>query len=431
MIGIDEAKDTLARALEFVTADHAEAAIWASAEGSTRFANSAITQNVAKETLSLSVSAAFGNRVGSASTTDLSGEGLRAVVQRAEELARMAQPDTEYMPPPEPAEYQPSACYAETTTQVGPEERAEGVCTAIELCRKQGARSAGSFATQSSFFAVANTNGLFAHNRETSARFLVTAMTEDSSGWAESWSRDVTQVSPVDAAQRAVEKALAGRQPRDPEPGRYTVVLEPAAVAEMLAFVCWSLDAKAAHEGRSAFSGKEGQKIAAESVTVFSRPADPRCPGAPVFGDGMPVPDVTWIDRGVLSNLAYSRFWAQKCDHAFTGWPTNLIMEGTDASVDDLVAQVDRGILVTRFWYIRHVDPMKLLLTGMTRDGLFWIEGGKVRHALKNLRFNESAINMLAQVRALGKPELTGDYIPALVPPLLVGEFNFSSTTTF
>lgn len=431
MIGVDEARETLKKALEFVSADHAEASVWASAEGSTRFANSAITQNVAKETLGLSVRAAFGNRVGSASTTDLSEEGLRAVVQRAEELARMAQPDTEYLPPPEPAEYQETGCYCEATAQAGPEERAEGVCSAIELCRKSGVRSAGSFATWSSFFAVANTRGLFAQNRETGARFLVTAMTDDSSGWAESWSRDVAQVSPADAAQRALEKALAARNPRDSEPGRYTVVLEPAAVAEMLAFVCWSLDAKAAHEGRSAFSGKEGQKIAAESVTVLSRPADPRCPGAPVFGDGMPVPDVTWIDRGVLSNLAYSRYWAQKANHAFTGWPTNLIIEGTSADVEDLVAQVERGILVTRFWYIRHVDPMKLLLTGMTRDGLFWIEGGKVRHALKNMRFNESAINMLAQVRALGKPQLTGDYVPALVPPLLVDGFNFSSTTTF
>ena len=431
MMRSDEAKSILTKAISFSKADHCEAFLYASSEGSTRIANNAITQNVAKDDMGLSVRVAFGNRVGSASTNKFTDEALRAVVERAEQLARLAQPDTEYLPPPEPTEYRQSVCYFEATAETSPEQRADAVCKAISMASKANVRLAGSFATYGSFYAVANSNGLFAHTSETSARMVVTAMTDDSSGWAEAWSRDVTQIDPESTTQRAIEKALAARNPRELEPGPYTAVLEPAAVAEMLAFVCWALDAKAAHEGRSAFSGKEGQRIAAESVTLRSSPTDPLCPTSTFFGDGMPVPDVAWIDRGVLSNLSYSRFWAQKTGHPFTGQPVNIIMDGTDASVEELVSGVEKGVLVTRFWYIRHVDPMRLLLTGMTRDGLYWIEGGKVQYPLKNLRFNESAIDMLAQVEAIGRPSLTGDYIPALVPPIVVRDFSFSSKTLF
>ena len=431
MMSPDEAREVVSRALSFVHADHAEAVLAGGIEQSTRFANSAITQNIVKQQSSLSVRVAFGNRVGVASTTRYAEDDLRRTVERAEELARLAEPDTEYLPPPGPAQYPQTSCFVAQTVEATPEQRAEAIRAAISACESQGLRASGSFTTDGGFMAVANTNGLATYTSESFARFIITAIGEDSSGWAESCSRDVREISAEAAARKASEKALAAAHPRDVEPGAYPVILEPAAAGEMLSYMVYSLDAKAAHEGRSAFSGKEGQRIADDAVTVVSSPSDERCPAPPMFSDGMPVPDVTWISKGVLTNLACSRFWAQKTGRVFTGWPRNLILDGGRASLDDLIAGMERGILVTRFWYIRTVDPMKLLLTGMTRDGLFWVENGKIRHGLKNLRFNESPINMLAQVEGMATPSLTGEGVFALISPLLVKEFRFSSGTVF
>jgi len=219
------------------------------------------------------------------------------------------------------------------------------------------------------------------------------------------------------------------RHPQEVPPGDYTVVLEPAALAELLAYMVWSMDAKAADEGRSPFTGKEGTAIAHEQVTLQSLPTHPECPSLPFFDDGMPAPDVSWIERGVLKTLVYSRFWAQKQGKPFTGFPTNLILQGGQHSLEELIAQVEDGLLITRFWYIRYVDPMQLLLTGMTRDGVYRIQDGQVSHAVKNLRFNESPLVVLQNVRLLGIPQrVEGSF---LVPSAVVDGFTFSSTTTF
>jgi predicted Zn-dependent protease len=199
----------------------------------------------------------------------------------------------------------------------------------------------------------------------------------------------------------------------------------------MLEFMAWSMDAKEADEGTSAFMGKLGAGVAGTGITVSSQPDHPACPGAPFADDGMPSSTVDWVRDGLVANLATSRYWAQHTGRAYTGFPSNLLMQGGAGGLDDLVAGTSDGILVTRFWYIRFVDPMKLLLTGMTRDGLFRIRDGEIVGGLRNLRFNDSPLRMLANTVEIGTPVPAGTYLPALIPALKVDGFTFTSGTAF
>ncbi|GIV17699.1 MAG: TldD/PmbA family protein [Armatimonadota bacterium] len=424
-----EAREICEKAIAFSEAEHVQVNLYGTREASTRYANNEITQNVAKSQMSLRVTCAYGNKVGRCSTNRLDTDSIRETVRRAEEMARVAEPDTEFLPPPEPTAYRPIQAYADSTAHATPEDRARVVRRVIAEARSRGLKTAGSFATNASAVAVANNKGLFGFHTATRASLICTMMAEDSSGWAEQTHEEMNAISPEEVAKRAADKAEAARHPREVPPGDYTVVLEPAAVAELLAYMAWSMDAKAADEGRSAFTGKEGTAIGNSLVTLQSLPAHPECPAEPFFDDGMPTPDVTWIEQGVLKTLAYSRFWAQKRGRTFTGYPSNLILQGGSYSLQELVARVEDGLLVTRFWYIRFVDPMQLLLTGMTRDGVYRIERGKVTHAVKNLRFNESPLVVLQNVHLLGVAQRVEGSM--LVPPVVVNDFTFSSTTTF
>ncbi|MGC8783125.1 MAG: TldD/PmbA family protein [Armatimonadota bacterium] len=424
-----EAREICEKAIAFSEAEHVQVNLYGAREASTRYANNEITQNVARAQTTLRVLCAYGNKVGRCSTNRLDTDSIREAVKRAEEMARVAEPDTEFLPPPEPAMYRPIQAYADGTAHATPEDRARVVRQVIGEAKSRALKTAGSFATNSSVVAVANNKGLFGFHTATQASLVCTMMAEDGSGWVEQTHEDMNAISPEAVAKRAADKAEAARHPREVPPGDYTVVLEPAAVAELLAYMAWSMDAKAADEGRSAFTGKEGTAVGNNLVTLQSLPAHPECPAEPFFDDGMPTSDVTWIEQGVLKTLVYSRFWAHKQGKTFTGPPSNLILQGGSHSLDELVAQVEDGLLITRFWYIRFVDPMQLLLTGMTRDGVYRIKGGKVTHAVKNLRFNESPLVVLQNVQSLGIPQRVEGRL--LVPPVVVNNFTFSSTTTF
>lgn len=218
----------------------------------------------------------------------------------------------------------------------------------------------------------------------------------------------------------------------DFEPGRYTVIMRPAAVAELLSFMFFDgFDAKASDEGRTFLRGKLCTKICGQNITLRSDASDPRCPGMPFQPDGLASPTITWIDKGVVTNLFYSRYWAKKQGKEASGVPSNFIMDGGDATVDEMIALTKMGLLITRFWYIRFVDSMVPLVTGMTRDGLFLIENGEVTRPIKYLRFNENPVDVLNRVEAMSAPERTGEYMGMLVPALKVREFNFTSTTKF
>jgi predicted Zn-dependent protease len=437
----DDAQAIIAKALALAKAEHCEVTLTGANNASTRFSNNAITQNIAKTDATLTVLSAYGQTKGKAATNDFSDAGIASCVQRAEEIAKHSAPDTEYLPPvPQPA-YQDVKAHYPATGAFTPDDRAKAIRESCGLCEKAGLALAGSYANDTGFVAVGNSKGLFAYWPFSDARFISTVLTGDSSGWAESVSNDVAQVNPLTATGIAKQKAEAARNPVAVEPRKYTVILEPAAAAEMILFMLFSMDAKAAHEGRNGFAGKENTPIASPLITLRNRPDHPGCPGSPFLsGDwewvlpvtsGMQVPETTWIEKGVLRSLMYSRFWAGKTGHAYTGMPSNLILEGSDASLEEMIAAVDDGLLVTRFWYIRYVDPMTMLFTGMTRDGLFRIEKGKVTRGVKNMRFNESPLAMLKNTVKVGKAVRTGIGLPNLTPPLLVKDFTFTSGTSF
>ena len=424
-----ETRALMERALTHAAAEHVTVSVNESEELATRIANNTITQNVERRDRSITVSAAFGNKVGHASDNDLSDEGVRAVVHRAEEVARSVSPDPEYVPPPEPAGSYPQVdgCAGDTRAFT-PDEAASAIGDAVGAARKARVTLAGRYRTSWSSEAIVNSRGLYHAEESTWAQYTNTAMTDDSSGWATSAARSVSDVDVGATVDSAIQKAKTGEAPRDVEPGAYTVILEPNATYDLISTFFGVLDAKAAHEGRSCLSGKEGETVAGENITIASVPTHPDVGLSATIEAGLPAPEVKWIDRGKLANLRYSRYWASEKDHAVTQ-PVNFVMDGGKGSVDDLIASTERGILVTRFWYIRFVDPMTFLLTGMTRDGLFWVEDGEVRHGITNLRFNESPLSVLANVEAMSAPARVGS--PAMVPALKVGNFRFTSGTSF
>lgn len=427
----EEARSICSRALECVTADEATACLRESNEATTRLANSEITQNTAKSDTVFTVKVAFGDRVGSASVNAFDDESLRTAVERAEALAQVSGSDTEFVPCPGPMPTPAVDAYDAAVASAGPEERARLVNAAIAEADAAGVSLAGSLSTKAGAAALANTKGVFHYHPSTLTRFVCTAMTDSSSGWSEGVSHRLQDVNPAALAARSAKKALAGRDPIDVEPGDWTVVLEPAAVADMLVFLGFGLDAKAAIEGRSVFTDREGEPVAGDNISLHSDPAHPTCPMAPFQDDGMAANRVEWIKNGALNTLQYDRFWAEKQGRPYTGSPVNLLIPGGEASEEDLIRRVKRGLLITRFWYIRHVDPMKLLLTGMTRDGLFLIEDGRVSAGVKNLRFNESPLSMLSSVEALGRTKRCGAWVAAETPAMIVHDFTFTSGTSF
>jgi predicted Zn-dependent protease len=290
---------------------------------------------------------------------------------------------------------------------------------------------------------VANSKGLFGYDRFSNADYNLTSRTPDGtgSGWASKSFNQLRMLDPEALAASAIEKAAKSKNPSAIEPGKYTVVLEPAAVADLLAFMIFSADARQADEGRSFFSKKGGgnrvgEQIVGEKVRIYSDPNHPLAPAVSFDGQGLPIKRNNWIENGVLKDMFYSRFWAAKTGKTPTAGPGNLIMEGGNATLDDLIAGTERGVLVTRFWYIRPLDPQSLLFTGLTRDGLFLIEKGKVTRPVKNMRWNDSPIvafnnidAMTAQERVVSGEGIGGQGLALVCPSARIREFTFSSSS--
>lgn len=423
--------DLLERALACSSADEVEAAFSETREGATRFANNAITQNVSRRTASITVRSIIRGRVGAASGTDLTPEGIAEIVARSEALARVSEPDPELLPLPGPQSYAAGTHWDPTVAAATPGVRSDGVREATRLAAADGLKSAGSFTTSTLGAATANSSGLRFEQQITQCQFVMTAMSDDSSGWSQNVGVTLAEADPNACARRAIDKALLSREPQTIPPGNYTLVLEPAAVGDFFVFLSYALDARAADEGRSAPSGLRESVVGTPLINLYSDPDHAIAPAFRCGEDGLPLGRSHWIRDGRLEEMSRGRFWAGKTGLPFTGKPANLVLAGGQSEVQDLVRTVERGILVTRFWYIRFVDPMKLLLTGMTRDGLFWIENGEVKHGLRNMRFNESPLRCLSRVTALGESRRTGRYLPCSMPALRVEEFQFSSGTAF
>lgn len=335
-------------------------------------------------------------------------------------------------------QYQPVEAYFESVAGMSAEERARIAMTALEPARRAGDLTAAGFVQNNAgFVAFGNGQGLFAYHRSTSSNYTLTARTKDGtgSGWAGAEHNDARMIDYAAVSARAIEKARRSANPVAIEPGRYTVILEPQAVGDLCQLMGAYTDARATDEGRSPFvkqggGTKVGEKLVDERVTIYADPSDPMVRAQPFDGDGLPLGRQVFVDRGVLKTLYYSRFWARKKGVQPTGAPTSFCMTGGDQGVDQMIASTQRGILVTRLWYLREVDPRTILYTGLTRDGTFLIENGKITRALKNFRFNESPLFMLNNLEALGRPErLAGTEAggAVIVPPLKVRDFNFTS----
>jgi predicted Zn-dependent protease len=426
-----EAMGAVETALKCGDNDGMDVGIEGEAIGFTRFSNERITQNLSRSKAVMTIKVAFGRKEGVVRTTDFTSDAVKAMVRTAEDIARHSEDNLEHVPPLEPAPIPDFRNYHAKTEKVGPFDRARLVRSVLNRCAETPHTCAGIIGNGTLSRAFGNSAGHRGYDRRSWSRMHCTVMTEDSSGWKRATAENIDDIDPDAVFAVALDKAERSRHPVEVEPGAFTVVLESPAVVDLLAFLFWCYTAKAAHEGRSFMTGKTGTKIADERITVASVPGHPKVPGFPFQTDGLPCRPNVWIRDGVAETLFHDRFWAKKLGVEPSGWPPNIVMEGTDASVDDLVSGVKNGILVSRFWYVRFVDQMTLLLTGMTRDGTFLIEDGKVTKGIKNLRWNVSVLDVLNRIEAVGAAERQGEFVDALVPPLRVSDFKFTSKTTF
>ena len=410
----------------------------------TRFANNGIHQNVAESAAHLSVRARIEGRTARATTGRLSADGIREVVEQAIAITRLTEPDEESLPLAEPAEYRAVERWNDPTARVTPRERAEAVAEAIAAVESAGQTAAGIYSTDAVEYALLNSRGVDARYRETMARFSITAMAAGSSGWAKASASDHRDLDPVALATSAARKATQSAAPRELPPGRYTVILEPAAVLDLVGQMLADFSATAIRDGRSFLNDRIGKQIFGANITIHDDVWHPLEAGAPFDGEGVPRRRLTLVENGVVRDIAYCRQAAAQAGVAATGHgfplpneygeaPVNIVIAGGDSSIEKMVASTDRGILVTRLWYIREVDPYEKIFTGMTRDGTFLIEGGEVTAGIRNFRFNQGLMEMLSNVEALGESvrasgEETFDMV---VPAMKVRDFNFTEVTKF
>jgi len=426
-----DARRLLEQVLAFSRADSCQALLTGRRGGNIRYARNTVTTSGSTDNATVDVTSTFGKRSGTASINEFDTGSLERAVRSSEELARLAPENPEFISFLGPQSYVDTSPWADPTAAITAEVRARAAGAGIAGAKASGLAAAGFWEDEASTRALMNSAGLFAYSRATDVDFSVTARTPDGtgSGWVGQSYNDVSKLDAGQASEIAHQKALASQNPRTLEPGRYTTILEPAASAPLVGNLLFNMDARQADEGRSFLSmpgggTKLGERVLGEEVTISSDPRDPDVPTAAWASDGRPLRPITWINRGVVESLFYSRFWADKQGVSATPRPSNIILSGGTDSLEDLIAATERGVLVTRTWYIRTVDSQTLLYTGLTRDGTFWIEDGVVRHAIKNFRFNESPIAMLNNVEALGRPVRTGRN---LIPPMRVRNFTFSS----
>jgi predicted Zn-dependent protease len=426
----EEARQIMERALSFSTSESCEINLNGNESGNIRYARNSVSTSGHRSNQTMAVQASFGNKSGTATIDEFDDESLKKVVKRAEELAKLSPENPEFVKPLGPQTYNESISFSEKTASISPEYRAEVAGKSISAAKAKDVTAAGFFNDNSGFSAMLNSSGLFAYNKSTNTDFTVTMRSNDGtgSGWVTRDFNDVSKFDAEEASRVAIDKALMSKNARAIEPGKYTVILEPAASIGLLENLARSFDARRADEGRSFMSkdggSKLGQKIVDERINAWSDPLHPDVPGATWNREGQPLNKTSWIENGVVKNLSYSRYWAQQKGVDALPSPSNFIMQGGDASLEDLIKDTKKGILVTRLWYIRSVDPQTLLYTGLTRDGTFYIENGKIKYPVKNFRFNESPIIMLNNLEALGQQVRVDG---SLIPYMKVRDFTFTS----
>ena len=437
----EQAKALIDRALSFSKAEDTQVTLTGGERANARFARNSVSTSGASSGYSLAIQAKFGQRIGTVTASEFSDASLQRAMRNAEEIARLSPENPEAMPFVGAQTYADVTTYFDDAAGATPEWRAGAVKAALDAAKDKNVDAAGFVETSAQIQAGATSKGQFSYGRFTTADYNLTARTPDGagSGWASKSYNELRLLQPAALAAAAIDKAARSHSPTAIEPGKYTVVLEPAAMADVIANLMFAADARQTDEGRSYFAKKDGgtrvgDQIVGEKVTLFSDPSHPLAPAIPFDGEGLPLARINWVDKGVLKNLSYSRYWAQKQGKTATPQPGNLIMEGGTATIDQLIAGVERGLLVTRFWYIRSLDPQTLMVTGLTRDGLFLIENGKVTRPVKNMRWNESPIFALNNLDAMTPAERTvsgegigGAGFSIVCPAARIREFTFTS----
>jgi predicted Zn-dependent protease len=414
--------------------------VWDGWTANTRFARNEPTTNGDVEESRLDVELAFGKRHASASTNQTDEASIASAIDRATTMARLSPEDAEWVPPLGKQEF------SRVDTAFDPEvplfdaaKRAAAIGAAIAVAKSKGVLGAGYLECDAHEWVIANSHGLFGSHRRTRAEMTMTARTPDGtgSGWAARATQRAAELDAGAVSSVASEKGVQSAKPRSLDPGKYAVILEPAAVADLLQFFVWALDARRADEGRSFFSKaggstKLGEKLFPDAITLESDPSNPETPAAPFDGDGVPLRRVAWVDRGVVGALSYSRYWAAKQGKPPTGGHDSFLLRGgTAARAEDLLSGVKRGLLVTRFWYTRWLEPKAMSITGLTRDGVFLVEDGRITFPVNNFRFNESPANVLATCDAMTSATTRVANGGSLwrVPTLRTTSFNMASVS--
>jgi PmbA protein len=457
MLTKDQALDVFEKIRRYSTADEVEVIFYGTRNALTRFANNVIHQNLAEENIAASVRTVFGGRTARATTNKLDNDSLRRVVQASESLAKVQQPDPDLLPmtavsiaravPPR---------YFLQTAAITPAQRAETVKKIVSIAKKKKLTTAGIVSNSESIEGIFNSRGMANWHTQTSSEISITMLAEDSSGWQKANSPNVANLDADSLAQIAAHKAMEAARPQEIPAGKYTVILEPAAVLDIVGFMFYDFGGLAILDQRSFLTNRVGTKLFGDNINICDDVAHPLQSGSPFDGEGMARQKVQLVENGVVKRLVYARSTAEKMKHSehkdkvgpieATGHgfplpnemgeaPMNIVFGAPNdpKTVAQMIASTERGILVTRLWYIREVDPYEKILTGMTRDGTFYVEGGKIRHGVRNFRFNESLLHMLSNVQAMGTPVRASgeESFDMVVPAMQVKEFNFTEVTKF
>jgi PmbA protein len=436
--------ETVLRLAKSTQAEETEVHVDEVADALTRFANNGIHQNVAEHGVTISIRTVSEGRTARATTNRLDEDSLRAAIGASLSLAHSQPKDSRLLPMPKRQRYRTVNRFIKRTAALSAEDRARAVRRACDLAVKKGQVAAGIFSSGQSQSAVGNSRGLFAAYRETHSQFSITMQEDPAASWAKANSADARAFNPQELAERASEKAHLASNAKELAPGRYTVILEPAAVLDLVGFLFYDFAATALQDKRSCLNDRMGKQLFGKNITISDDVYHPLQQGAPFDGEGLPRQHVLLVDRGIPKNLVYSRASASVAGKKPTGHgfalpneygeaPMNLVFSGGDSSLDIMVASTDRGLLVTRLWYIREVDPYEKVMTGMTRDGLFLVENGRVTTAARNFRFNQSLIEMLKNIELLSPAvRATGEEaFEMVVPAMKIHNFHFSEVTKF
>src|SRR5712672_75841 len=467
MLTQDKAADIFDRIKKLSTADEVEVLFSGGRFALTRFANNTIHQNVEDENHIVSVRTVFGGRTARATTNKFDDDGLRRVVESSEALAKVQHPDSDLLPMPNSSEalgnadegvratQVPSRHFAETAA-IAPQLRADGVKKIVDVAQKHKLTTAGIFSSSESVEGIFNSRGLSDWHTQTLAEVSITMLGADSSGWQKANSPDAASLRPLALAEVAAQKALDSAHAAEIPAGKYTVILEPAAVLDLVGFMFWDYSGMAILDQRSFLTDRIGTKIFGENITISDDVTHPLQTGSPFDGEGMRRQRVPLVENGVVKRVVYARATAERMKrsehkdkagpieptgHGFPlpnemgEMPLNIVFASPQnpQTLAQMIASTERGVLVTRLWYIREVDPYEKIVTGMTRDGTFLVENGRIKQGVRNFRFNESLIHMLSNVEAMSVPlrACGEESFDMVVPAMKIGDFNFTEVTKF